>query len=171
MADPGHEWFTEHWRGPSYDTAGRVTVLVAVLGSALWHLILLIPASNKERPFVRWHGRQALLLAGMRTAVPLTFGLAFGLSGQVYLAIPLLLAIWLSGTLWGQRQAAGGDCSLMLWSGQERLLSSPQRAWEAAEAQEPDADALVEIIHYSREPAERRKALSQLQKLGMVEPL
>ena len=63
------------WQNCSYDYAAgyRLSVLLSVLGSALWHLILLIPARNKESTFVRWHGRQAMILAGVRTAVPLTF--------------------------------------------------------------------------------------------------
>ena len=54
----------------SYST-NEFTILMAilpVLGSALWHSILLIPALTGRSEFVRWHGRQALLLAGVRTA-------------------------------------------------------------------------------------------------------
>src|SRR5260370_15325684 len=40
---------------------------VAVLGSGLWHLVLLSAALDRKSEFARWHGRQALLLAGART--------------------------------------------------------------------------------------------------------
>ena len=52
-----------------YTLRHRVSLIPAFLISALWHLLLLIPARD-GRVFVRWHGRQALALAGLRTAVP-----------------------------------------------------------------------------------------------------
>ena len=39
------------------------------------------------------------------------------------------------------------------------------------EAKRVDPDALVDIIRYSRDPEERRRAVSELEKLGMVESL
>jgi hypothetical protein len=159
------------WLGCDWGAAERVTVLIAVLASALWHLVLLIPALNKEHPFVRWHGRQALLLAGMRTAVPLGFGLAFGRDYGALFFIPVQIAVWLGGTLWGQRQAARGNCSLMRWSGQEELLASLQRADEEARPVDTDAEALIATIRSSRDAEVRRRAIAQLKKLGMVEPL
>ena len=105
--------------------------LIAILGSALWHLILLVPALNKQSEFVRWHGRQALLLAGLRTAIPVAFlvyGYVLG-GGYIALAwlwfIPVLILVWLFGTLWGQRQAARGDCALMRWTGHGAGLPLP----------------------------------------------
>jgi hypothetical protein len=177
LMEPGHELIcTEGWRNCNRELAVRVTILVVVLGSALWHLVLLIPARNKESAFVRWHGRQALLLAGVRTAVPLVLGLAFEDSTGVLLSIPVLIIIWLFGTLWGQRQAARGDCSLMRWRDQEDLRAALRRAEEQAQqeedaAEKPDPEALVEIIRFSDDPEERRKALLKLDKLGMVERL
>jgi hypothetical protein len=171
-ADPGYEWVcTAGTRGCNWAAAERVTILVAILGSALWHLVLLIPARNEEHPLVRWHGRQALLLAGARTAVPLGFGLAFGETFATLLFLPVQLTVWFVGTLWGQIQAARGDCSLMRWLGQGELLASLQRAPEKDRAEEPDAEALVEIIRSSRDPGERRNALATLERRGMVEPL
>jgi hypothetical protein len=38
-------------------------------------------------------------------------------------------------------------------------------------AQDLQADALVEIIRFSRDPQERAQALSKLRELGMVEVL
>jgi hypothetical protein len=159
------------WRSCNWYVAERVTILIAVPASALWHLFLLIPALNKEHPFVRWHGRQALLLAGMRTAVPLGFGLAYGLDYGALLFIPVQIAVWFAGTLWGQLQAARGRCTLMRWFGQEELLASLQRAGEEARPADSDVEALIATIRSSHDAGVRRRATAQLKKLGMVEPL
>jgi len=148
----------------------RVAILVAVLGSALWHLMLLIPARDKESAFVRWHGRQALLIAGVRTAIPMLLGLLIGGDGQWW-SIPVLLIIWLGGTLWGQRQATRGECSLMRRFGQEEPLSPSQRSAPALSGGEQDAQVLIEIVRFSRDPEERRKAVAELSRRGMVETL
>ena len=158
-------------RSTYYGTVHRIAIVSGVLVSALWHLILIIPARDRAQPFVRWHGRQALLLAGVRTAIALAFGLAFGENAGVLLAIPLLLLVWFGGTLWGQKQAARGDCSLMRWSGQEELLSTLRASDEEIQAREQGAAALVEIIRSSRDPEERRSTLAELERRGMVEPL
>jgi fucose 4-O-acetylase-like acetyltransferase len=180
LIDPGFELVCGGiYRGCDRFMAERVTILIAVLGSALWHLILLFPALNEKSEFVRWHGRQALLLAGVRTAVPLVFGLAFGLDEGALLFIPVLIAVWFFSTLWGQIQAAHGNCSLMRWFGRTEALPSSVRADEPAQTAEMnpaqiaelDPEALVDIIRYSRDPERRRKALAELETLGMVEPL
>ena len=54
-----------------YHTTDMLNLAFGVLGSALWHLILLQYVTNKDSEFVRKHGRQALIYAGVRTAVPL----------------------------------------------------------------------------------------------------
>jgi hypothetical protein len=91
---------------------------LTILGSALPHLILLVPALNKKNEFVRWHGRQALLLAGLRTLVPLVFVAVFGSSGKFeLLAVPILVLIWSLGTVISQVQASRGLCALMRWFG------------------------------------------------------
>jgi hypothetical protein len=156
----------DRWAGCDHALADRVTLVVAVLGSALWHLILLFPALKDDSEFVRWHGRQALFLAGIRTAVPLVCGLLFGASG-VCLFMLLLLPTYLVGNTWGKGQANQGDCSLARWRGREEALPPP----EPDEVLSLDPDALVEIIRYSRNPEERRQALADLEELGMVEPL
>lgn len=158
-------------RDCNWPAAERVTILVAVLGSALWHLVLLFAALNKEHPFVGWHGRQALLLAGVRTVVPLGFGLAFGADYGALVFIPVQIVIWFAGTLWGQRQAARGDCSLMRWFGQEELLSTLREADVEIQVREQEAQALVEIVRFSRDPAERDRAVEELSRRGMVEAL
>jgi hypothetical protein len=155
---------------PFYDD-WRFVMIFWILGSALWHLILLVPARDREAPFVRWHGRQALLLAGVRTAVPLALGMAYPWEIEMLLAVPLLIVVWFAGTMWGQRQAARGDCSLMRWAGHDEELLALQRAEREAEPGEPDPDRLEEIIRYSRDPEERRNALSELERLELVEPL
>ena len=170
--DPGYEWTCANYATCNWRLAQTVTVLVAVSGSALWHLILLIPARDKEAPFVHWHGRQALVLAGVRTAIAFAFALSYdGIFSGGLLAVPLLIVVWFAGTMWGQRQAARGDCSLMRWAGHEEELSALQRAEREAEPEEPDPDHLEELIRYSRDPEVRRKALSELERLEMVEPL
>ena len=148
----------------------RAAILVAVLGSALWHLVLLIPARDKEYVFVRWHGRQALLLAGVRTAVPTVLGLLIGGYGPL-VAIPILLAVWFGGTLWGQLQAKDGKCSLARWFGQEELLVSIEEPDEEIQASEQSAQGLVEIVRSSRDPEERKQAIAELSRRGMVEAL
>ncbi len=163
-------------RGPQrcdWATAERVTIFIAVLGSALWHLVLLGPIRNKEHPFVRWHGRQALLLAGARTLVPLVFGLGFGIDFGALLFIPVQLVVWFAGTLWGQLQASRGECSLARWFGQEELLPVVEEATVtvASQPREQDVKTLVEIIRFSRDPAKRKWAVDELTKRGMVEAL
>jgi hypothetical protein len=122
-----------------------VPALIAVLGSALWHLILLLPALNKESEFVRWHGRQALLLAGVRTVVPLVLGGVFGFEldwwGGYYefralSSVPILVLVWFFGTLWGQRQATRGDCSLMRWLGRAEAVLPREPAEEPTQVAE-----------------------------------
>ena len=113
--DLGHELICGgNRRDCDYGLAFMVTGLTAILGSALWHLVLLVPALNRQSEFVRWHGRQALLLAGIRTAVPVAFLIYDFVEGgygeSVLWSIPALIAVWLFGTLWGQGQAARGDC-------------------------------------------------------------
>jgi len=149
----------------------RVSFLSAVLGSALWHVVLLFPTLNKKSAFVRWHGAQMFLLAGVRTATPLMFGLWFGFELETLWFIPALLALWLFGALWGQAQAARGDCSLMRWFGRTESLPARRPAVKPAPADDLDVEALVDIIRYSRDPAERSQAVVKLEKLGLVESL
>jgi hypothetical protein len=107
---------------------GRRAYLLALLVTSLWHLILLVPALNAKSEFVRWHGRQALLLAGVRTAVPLLFVLAFGRSWRLAWGLPILVAVWFSGMLLSQREAARGLCGLMRWFGRAEAQPAYKRA-------------------------------------------
>jgi tetratricopeptide (TPR) repeat protein len=146
-------------------------IVVLLLLSALWHLILFAPALNKTSDFIRWHGRQALLLAGIRTAVPICMVLFTGDEYGALYAIPILIIIWLIGTIWGQRQAARGDCSLIRWFGQDEALPSPELVPEPVQDIDRDPDVLVDVIRFSHDPQQRRAALMELEKLGMVERL
>ena len=145
----------------------------AVIVSALWHLILLIPARDKSRPFVRWHGRQALLLAGIRTAIPLYFVVWHGYIENVLSAIPSLIVIWFFGTLWGQGQAARGTCSTYSWfaGDQDKLIFATSEAEQIGQLSDRHVQDLVRTIRYGRFAEQRQKALERLETHGKVETL
>jgi len=151
--------------------------LVAVLGSALWHMILLIPAIGGKTEFVRWHGRQALLLAGARTALALATALIFSLREDGFsllLGFLLLVILWLGGNIWGLSQAKRGDCALMRWSGHGDGLTLPVAQTPEPPKQPPtpvEIDQLVGIIRFNSNPEQRLAALAQLERLGLVESL
>ena len=148
-----------------YELVFKLGSLIAILGSSLWHLILLIPSLEKQSEFVRWQGRQMLLLAGIRTTVPILLVLAIGDEFGFLISVAILIVIWLVGNLWGQQQAKRGDCSLMRWTGRQEALPGP----ESEEKKEvPD---LMKAIRFSKDPRVRSHALEELQKLGMVEEL
>ncbi|MCJ7702696.1 MAG: hypothetical protein MUO62_14015 [Anaerolineales bacterium] len=154
----------------SYILRYTIPIVTLLFISALWHLILLIPALNKENKFVRWHGRQALMLAGLRTIVPIGLVLWVGNDGLLP-AIPILIVIWIFGTLWGQLQAARGDCSLMRWFGLEIPQPLTEPVAEADPLTTEDPNELVEVIRFSTDVNERRNALSELKRFGLVENL
>lgn len=141
---------------------------LAILGSALWHLILLIPSLDKQSEFVRWQGRQALSLAGLRTLIPFVLTLLYG-DTRAMVSIPFLIAIWLGGTLWGQGQAKRGDCSLMRWFGKGEARPGPETKHACKSASELEPDVLVKIIRYSDDRKKRRLAITELKRRGMVE--
>jgi hypothetical protein len=136
-------------------------------------LILLKPSMDKERPFVCWHGRQALLLACLRTIIPLAIAIWEDDFEAVPVAIPLLIVVWLFGTLWGQRQADRGDCStlrLFARDQAEAILMSVEGEKEAIDIDKQSKD-LVYAIRFGRSPELREAALAELEALNMVEPL
>ena len=95
----------------AYGNSLYLSLLAAILGSALWHLILLQYANHKTSPFVRKHGQSALLLAGIRTAIPLGLLLVdfLGDASGVLVgctAIPILILLWAVNTQSGYRQIA-----------------------------------------------------------------
>lgn len=157
-------------------------ISIAVLGSALWHLLLLRQALAKH-PFVRWHGWQGLLLAGLRTAVPLSYGLMFYDEDSVTSVIWILIAIWLIGNISGQNQVARGDCWLMRVRGQGDGLplkwspaapARPQPSAEPSVARLAEAKRRAEVadllaVFQIGDAASRSKALEQLKSMGEVE--
>lgn len=172
------KWYRWLWLSPIFTLPTYIFLFIldvgnrpiAVIGSAVWHLILLIPALNKENMFVRWHGRQALLLAGVRTFIPLMFAI---LDRNLCLVISILIIIWIVGTRWAEAQAARGDCSLLRWINHGDARTILESAKEEAEQLEvrKQVKALVGIIRFSRSSKQRSKALSELEQLEMVEPL
>jgi hypothetical protein len=134
---PGHDYYLQE----------RGAYVLSLLVSSLWHLILLVPALNKKSAFVRWHGWQALLLAGVRTA--LSFGWGFVSMFRWFVltyfpgyldlcAMPFLIGVWLGSTLWGMREANRGECTLMRWFG--RAEAQPARPRAAESTQETEAE-------------------------------
>jgi hypothetical protein len=156
----------------TYDYQGRflITAPIAVLGSALWHLFLLIPALNKKDNYVRWHGRQAFLLAGLRTAIPLASIFIFG-GNEAFYTLIIMIPLWLFGTLWGQRQAASGDCSLMRWTGRADLLPGPPEKPRNFIDEEKSSEELENTFFSSIDPQERQAALEELKTRGLIESL
>jgi hypothetical protein len=148
-------------------------------------LLLLIPALAGKSEFIRWHGRQALLLACLRTVVMLAIMLMRWLfplweSNFIVLGGLFLLAIWVSGNVWGQGQAGRGDCWLMRKAGRAAgmpviLAASPLAAASDGSQALPDnpdyVDSLVEIIRFDSDPDKRHAALVELEHLGFVDRL
>jgi len=157
-----------------YSLSEHVSLIVAVLISSLWHLILLKPISDKSKPFVRWHGRQALSLAGLRTSAALFFAVVFGFDLGFLLTFPTLIFIWFVGTFIGQYQATKGRCSLAGWLGGSNELASYPKAKMKVEARKAKVvqshqSHWVNVIRYSKDPEERHNALALLKQRNMVE--
>jgi len=151
------------YRNCDWDIAERIPILIALVGSALWHLILLIPALDKEKAFVCWHGRQALLLAGVRTAVPLAMIILVNIYGGLLAAILVLIPIWFAGTLWGQRQAKRGDCSLARWLGKADVLPPPEPS-----IKEASVKVLINTLRENPEKGQCNKAVQELRERGLT---
>jgi len=152
----------------------RLDLLSGVLVASLWHLILLKPATDKDSPFVHFHGLQGLCLAGLRTAVPLIAIIFFGFDFPALLAVPVLLISWLLGTLLAQHQATLGRCTLARWMGREdevavyQALKAKRRPGSKKTAT-ATPDRWVNVIRFSDDPEQRRQALIQLELRNMVE--
>ena len=139
---------------------------IPVVVFALWHLILLRPAMDRERPFVRWHGRQALLLAGLQTVFVAVFWFT---EGEGSFALLLLIIVWLFGTLWGQRQAARGDCSTLRWFARDQAKAI--LAAVEGEKDDKQTNNLIYAIRFGYSHEQREAALAELEALDMVETL
>ena len=88
----------------------------------------------------------------------------------------VMLAIWISGNLWGQGQAGQGDCWLMRKVGRSAGLPLILLASQTLKVSETfrvsgDADSLVETIRFDPDPEKRRAALVELEQNGFVEHL
>jgi hypothetical protein len=81
------------------------------------------------------------------------------------------MAIWLFGTSWAQRQAKEGRCSLAVWLGADVSVDVSAITLDTTATPVEDPDQLVEVIRFNPDPEERRRALTGLAQLGMVEPL
>lgn len=161
-------WDLSEYLSFDYAIEERLTGISAVLGSALWHLVLLKSARNEDSFLVRWHARQALILAGLRTAVPFFFVLVFGFGSPTLFSVPILIFIWFFGTLIGQYQAKRGNCSLArLFGHADKLPGPPARSQE----QTKEIEDLVELIRFSKNNNFRANALLRLKELGVVEDL
>jgi hypothetical protein len=169
----GHYWDCR------YSTVDMISYGFAILGSALWHLVLLNPTRDNRRVLVRWHRRQALALAGLRTVVPfLTLSSAYlwGDSPETSLlfAISILSLIWLFGTLWGQNQAARGECSLARWLGRaDELPPKPAKApmfekESVLELSEFTRERLVEVIRFSDDQQLRKDVMQKYHEGSFV---
>lgn len=105
---------------------------LAVFGSALWHLVILGYARDPH-PFVRWHGRQGLLLAGVRTLLAL-WAVGASMDGDDALFFFfLLIGSWVFGNRWGRMQVEKIDCWLMRKGGQAAELEAFARAYHSAD--------------------------------------
>jgi hypothetical protein len=158
------------WSNCNFDRVFALNGLIALIISSLWHLVLLIPARNKESEFIRWHGRQGMMLAGLRTSVPLLFVVIVGEEGALLLILILIL-IWLLGNLWGQNQTARGDCSVMRWTGRANDLPGPPLDGEPEPEKRISPQDLVNTIRFSSDPVERHEPMKVLNKLGLVKEL
>ncbi len=173
--DPGRDLICEgSWRNCDHRMmADLVNILFIAFASTFWHLILLKPALDKKSAFVRWHGRQALLLGGLQaTALLVSVPILDYESVRPGLVL-VLIAIWFFSTRWGQSQAARGDCSLMRWFEQTEALPTRKPVLKSKPVQvtKPDPESLVNAVRYSNNSEQRNKALRELEKLGMLEAL
>jgi uncharacterized membrane protein len=168
----------------SYQLGSTIIGLASILGAGMWHLVLLQPALDRKSEFVRWHGRQALLLAGSRTAVALVLAATFRTGLNVPLAcVALLVGLWFFGTIWGQQQAGRGECSLMRWAGKGAALPLQVLASPAATPAGTDVlplkaalaraavDADIATLRFSQDWEKRREAVAALERAGLVESL
>jgi hypothetical protein len=82
----------------SSDDEMYINIGVGILVSAIWHLLLLQYANNKDSEFIRIHGRRALTFAGIRTAIAIliiVFDWILGTGGALLCpGIAVLLLAW-----------------------------------------------------------------------------
>jgi hypothetical protein len=162
--------YTFDW---GYAIGDRLSWLLAVLGSSLWHLILVPGLFNEEDTYLRWHKRQALALAVIRTAIPAGFAILFGEGGTGFVNF-ILVVVWSLGTFVGQNQAKNGKCSLAVRLGHGDELPDPAIFIEEEKKpseKEEDPESLLHIYRFSEDQEARDYALQRIQELGLVEEL
>ncbi|NUM47100.1 MAG: HEAT repeat domain-containing protein [Anaerolineales bacterium] len=142
-------------------------VWLSGLMSALWHLVLLNWAKDSH-PFVKWHGRQGFLLAGIRTLLAFGF-LTFLLDGSegFFFFFLLLVCVWFFGNRWGMKQVNEGDCWLMRWWGLSAELETFRELNALAKRNPPENSTnpwLNQLLH-TKSTFERQQAASQLGEL------
>ncbi len=165
---------------------GQAYWIVAVLSSALPHLVLLFGLRSKYL-YVRRHVQQALILAAIRTITTALLVGASESSGTCWW-IPINGALWLWGSARGLRQVKRGECWLMERGEGEQL----PRPWAAQPALQPtpvsESDAQLIRAHnliqqglrseaiecylslFRTGPSHlRQQAVAALEKLGEVE--
>ncbi len=102
------EFFCSNLFQCSYNTVTMINAVCGVLISALWHLILLQYISSDKSSIVHKHGRQALIYAGIRTAIPLgaiLFDLLTEAGGALACwTIPILIVLWVVNSNSGLKQ-------------------------------------------------------------------
>jgi len=134
---------------------------VAVFGSALWHLVILGYARDPH-PFVQWHGRQGLLLAGVRTLLAFwAVGPWMDQEGEFFYWLFFMGAIWFFGNRWGRNQVEKLDCWLMRKGGQAAALEAFARAYHSADWKQ----VWVQEVLASKKDKTRKKAVIALGNL------
>jgi hypothetical protein len=139
-----------------------ISAICGVLISALWHLLLLQYIRSDRSELVRKHGKQALIYAGGRTAVPLAIiflDLLAGLGGSLACwTIPILIILWLTNSSSGLQQV---ETDL---PGPENISSIE----EVAMKNENHADILNEILT-GLQSEDDRDVLIAISKLAGIQ--
>ncbi len=98
LSSPGYSLLcSSNFSNCNSDLSNTLSNSLGVIGSALWHLILLQYVNNKNSEFIRRHGRQALKHAGIRTGLALFAALAGFFNGAALISlliIPVLFILW-----------------------------------------------------------------------------
>lgn len=166
-----------------------------ILISALWHALFLRKAFvGKHDPFVKWHARQALLLAGIRTLIAFAF-----VSTDTFGWLFVLIALWFFGNIWAGSMAKRGDCWLWgMWNAGEFQefekatvkqihAETPKKKPESTKIEDPNAKIFDQKtttqVQYGRQKTvetllaafrggkveQRNQALAQLEAMGEIE--
>lgn len=145
----------------NYNSSLMISAICGVLISALWHLLLLQYVRSDRSELVRKHGRQALIYAGIRTAVPLAvifFDLLTKAGGSLACwTIPILVILWLTNSSSGLQQV-------------ETDLPEPEPISsidEVAMKNENHADILNEILN-GLQSEDEKDVLIALSKLDDI---